>query len=297
MLEFVVQYFRKDQDHNAWRNWQLLQDPQHFEKSNVFRHFISQRPNILDFLKNRTEYSQISSLGLELYRPYVEYCFGDFEVFVINPSQEDLSKYVLLMIDLYDICKGYTRLAFGDAPFISVLRNFIAFEDVNILLDHTWLDPIYDYNDFHAHTVAYFSLSSLIALFVRNYVGRLYPGKNIPYIKIERCRKAYHDAVFGVKKPLQLPEPSLALDIPPNQNQPSPFGIQGKTWPRMNNARCPECNRLTEGSWGKFNLCIDCYVNKKCVHCNADANGERDKKGWSVCNFHKSVDEKFGDEG
>ena len=296
MFEFVSRYFGRNNDQSTWKTWQDLQDPQHFDKSSVFRYFVTQRPDALTFLKHSTEYSQMSSFSLDLHRPYIEYCFGEFEIFVINPCQEDLHKYVLLMIDLYDTCKGYSRHILGDASFITVLREYANSSDINILLNYSWMNSIYDYNDLHAHTVAYYSLSSLIALLMRNYVGRLYPRKNIPYITVERCKRAYTESVFGIKK-ITKPPQTPAVDIPTNSPLLSPpLNLQqGKTWPRMNNARCPECLRLTEGSWGKFNLCIDCYVNKKCVHCNADSDGLRNVQGMSVCKFHKSIEQKFGE--
>ncbi len=274
-----------------WRKWQATRALAHYTSSDTFKYYVTQKPNTISSISNVDGYSAISINAITIYQAYYDYCFGDFSVLLISPQggESGVIKYATMLLELYDVCKGYSRKLFGDSLFISALREFTVTKDCNTLAKFPYVDYNYDYSEIHAHTVAVFSLTSLIALLMKNYIGHYDPQYKLETISHSLCAKAYNESVFGFIKPsLKMQQASAVINIPKLNQE---FKLEKcKTWPQISSIKCKRCFRLTEGSWGKFNVCIDCYVKRVCASCGAEAHEIGNNK-LPICSFHKKLED------
>lgn len=133
---------------NSWYEWQKKQKPIHYQRSDVFRRYANQY-----YIPN------------EKYNEQVVYVLGDFRYFITFDfiSNDNVYwDYIKVLIDLYDCCKGLRRSILGDPPFIHKLKEGYENRDLNPFLLYGFRECDYDYEKIHVHTVAYFSLSTLI---------------------------------------------------------------------------------------------------------------------------------------
>jgi hypothetical protein len=175
----------------VWEEWQKQQPTSHFQDSSVFHYYASRRPGLLvpqESLINHTDYDS-----------YV-YCFGNFSILLAKTSgSKNAIAYFTLLLDLYDVCKGISRRITGDPTGISALRSAVT--------THT-LDPIqlidfseyeYPYHLLHAHTIAEFSLSTLIMRLIShymNYTGLW--GNNFSILNPELCHQSETTNIFKI---------------------------------------------------------------------------------------------------
>ena len=146
----------------------------------------------------------------------------------------------------------------------------------------------YDYSIIHAHTVAYFSLSTLVMMLVSNHIGRITGHKNHRTIDFEKCKKAYENCVFGIPEEIHIIK-SAPIDIIPHSRN----HIMANSWPVTKQIKCSKCSRLTEGTWGKFGYCLDCHLKKACSSCGADAQGKSENDDMPKCSFHLKLEESM----
>lgn len=273
---------------STWVTWQSNQPLIHYEKSDLYQYYLSYYPNFRPM-----ENAVINGPGAK----YYIYCFGDFAVFLVTPANgSNILEYILLLLNLYDTCKGVARRITGDPPCVTVLRTVVIRKSLEPLLAHDFSQYNYNYEIIHAHTVVQYSLSTLIMRFISNYLSYVCPQQKFPFIHINLCQKAYHEKRFGITPTPAVttslpnisstlyPQVSFAQTLPPQTSLPqSSFPVDiiqdikrqesPKSWPRDQSSmmRCSKCNRVTENIWGNFKSCLDCHVKRICSECGLTA--------------------------
>lgn len=142
----------------SWKQWQSMQAPSHYEKSEIFRYYISLRRN---FRPPRN--SCINGKDSTCY----VYCFGDFAALITetkeeNPDINAMVDYFDLLLDIYDVCKGSLRKLRGDPYCINMMREVSRKKTMVPFINYDAEFCMYPYHMIHAHTVAQYSLSALI---------------------------------------------------------------------------------------------------------------------------------------
>lgn len=271
---------------DLWMKWQKTQPIQHYKHSMVFEYYMKNSKSNIFF--EEVEHSFVSEKALTATENYYKYCFGEFYTFLM-PIQKDIPLFDALktLVNIYDVCKGYSRVLFGDTDSIIFLKKVISLKDVSMIKNHDFSDSLYDYDLVHAHTVAHFSLSTLIMLIASNYVGRITNHKNHKIVNFERCKQAFERHVFGIPEDV-CEIKSEPIDIVPFYR----FHITSNSWPITKQIKCIKCARLTEGTWGKFGYCLDCHLKKACSSCGADAQGKSENDDMPKCGFHLKLEQQ-----
>lgn len=255
----------------TWIAWQRQQSPSHYEKSDIFQYYLSNRP-IFSPPKGTCHTNK-----------YFFYCFGDFAALIVNPTGGDnITEYLILLLDIYDVCKGMSRrFLTGDPVFVSLVREAVRTGNITPLQKFDFYQFEYPYWLLHAHTVAQNSLSTLLARLLSHYLSNVDFKRSYPEIESVHCQRPFQDSLFGA--------PVLQLS--------SPVAIPGKarlgdvkcsSWPGDNSTvpRCSKCKRITENVWGDFKACLDCHTKRICSVC-----GEKaiiiTSDDLPKCNFHK----------
>ena len=238
---------------STWEEWQRNRNPSHYEKSEIFHYYLSNRPTFSP-PKNSCHNNK-----------NFLYCFGDFASLIVKPTGgENVLEYLVLLVDIYDVCKGFSRrLLTGDPPCIGLVRDVIRRRNLSLLQSFDFYQYEYPYNSLHAHTVVQYSLSTLLMRFISHYMSYIDLRKNYPSIDSAVCQKASQDCVFGT--PMSLP-----IAIPCN---PKITEVRGSSWPGDNKSclRCAKCKRVTENIWGEFDTCLDCHTKRICSVCGEKA--------------------------
>lgn len=270
--------FGTSDDVSTWLEWQKAQPHFHLIKSEIYEYYLTKRPA---FAKEKTVIPSSEMV-------YLNHCFGNFTG-LIRRSLEGTSllNYLILLLDFYDICKGYSRRFTGDPAGIVLLRQVLLRRNVNILNSHDFKQYNYDYTLIHGHTITQFSLSNFLLFLVSNYMYGITLNSNFPHIDIEKCKKAYNYYVNHDKR-LSNNTDNLSLLIEPARLRSESIAISHNginTGNNVNNVkassfvesakfhRCPFCLRITENEWGNFKACIDCYLYRICVACSSPSNG------------------------
>lgn len=247
-------------DWNTWKEWQKNQPPTIYEKSDIFQHFLNHRPSFI--------IPKDSVVNLQNSKYFI-YCFGDFASLIVYPETPS-HDYLTLLLDIYDICKGISRRLTGDLPGISILRECVQRRNLNGFRNHNFDQYAYNYAEIHAHTVAQFSLSTLIMRLIGHYLNMLIPECSpIAQFSLSLCQKAYENETFGITTLNNYPQ-LTSQPIAINKKSSSKEVSSGGSWPRDRQLfckRCTKCDRLTENVWGRFNVCIDCHQKRICSIC------------------------------
>ncbi len=249
---------------DTWEIWQNQQLPTHYEKSDIFQYYLSVRPRYCP--------PRNSCINDHNHRYYV-YCFGDFSSLIVNPlGYNDIIGYIILLLDIYDVCKGFSRRLKGDPNCIALLREVIRKRSIDPILKHDLSQYDYPYNRIHAHTVAQYSLSTLLMKFIIHYLASNGVKGNYSTITLPICQTTYNDQIFGAPKSTSNP---LAKSSPININQNAPSNKEMKvhSWPQDQSKlfRCKVCTRVTENIWGDFDACMDCHLKRICSICGVRA--------------------------
>lgn len=263
----------------TWGEWQRQQSSTHYEKSDLFQYYLSRRPNFLP--------PETSCLN-DYHREYYVYCFGDFASLIVNPHSgkskiSDIIRYISLLLDIYDVCKGTARKVRGDPSGIALLRRVVINRDLEALHKYNFQSHCYPYDKIHAHTVAQYSLSTLLLRLLSHYLNTTVMKH--PYIAISMCKQAYDKHTFGIianaqSRPISSSSP---INIPSNKHKTD--DLHGHSWPKKpdnlepinktinstKRLRCQICTRICENVWGNFNTCIDCYLKRVCSVCGVNA--------------------------
>lgn len=256
---------------STWEEWQRHRNPSHYEKSDIFHYYLANRP-IFSPPKNACHNN----------KHYI-YCFGDFSAILVTPTGgENALEYLILLVDIYDVCKGVSRrLLTGDPPCITLVRNVIRKRNLTLLQSFDFYQYEYPYCQIHAHTVAQYSLSTLLMRFISHYMSYIDIRKSYPMIDIALCQKACHDCVFGT--PIFQTSSPITIPFRPKLDE-----VRGSSWPSDNKTclKCAKCKRVTENIWGDFDVCLDCHSKRICSVC-----GEKaviiSHDDLPKCNLHK----------
>lgn len=263
----------------SWEDWQRQQTPIHYVESEIFNFYKSRQ----SLLNNIEASSVISGPSAD----YFTYCFGKFAIFIVNSTKITIRDYFMLLIDLYDTCKGTSRMLLGDPVHITILRDVINTSQIGHLNSLNFKEFEYDYTKIHAHTVAQYSLSTLIMRFVGHYLKLMFPGGKMPYIDVDKCMLAYNQRIYGTinmsstvtpSRPIPITSSSLPIQMDCSRGSSSSEMTCG-SWPRTTNemvdrnscTRCKNCARLTDKLWGDFNSCVDCHFKRICRECGEKA--------------------------
>ncbi|CAH6418450.1 Hypothetical protein HVR_LOCUS158 [uncultured virus] len=251
---------------NTWEVWQRVQPPAHYEKSDIFQYYLIYRPEF-----QVPQHAATTGHHNKAFK----YCFGDFTPLVVSSSGScDIVSYCNLLLDVYDICKGFTRRFKGDPTGIILIREIVIKRDLTPLYNRDFSKYCYDYGLLHAHTVAQYSLSTLIMRLLTNYLYYACSRKYFPHITSEVCEKAYRTCAFGDRQRVEtIPITTSVPRSIPISPQPGPNdeGKAASSWPGdpASYLRCNSCKRVTENRWGTFNSCLDCHMKRICSKCGA----------------------------
>lgn len=233
---------------NKWEEWQRSQVSEHYQKSDIFQYYLLYNPDHVNIITNAS----------------YKYCFGEFTCFINLQNGGNVLEYFTKLLNLYDICKGYSRKVTGDPYGITLLRQVLEKRTIVFLYDHDFTQYAYDYSKIHAHTVAKFSLSTLIMRLASNYLSFIYNKVSFPTIMLSVCQQAQKAVIFGIERKVSEP-----IDIVMNPSEKS----HNSSWPSDNLTclRCKTCSRVTENLWGVFNSCLDCHTKRICSLCGHKA--------------------------
>lgn len=248
---------------NTWVEWQKNQPLTLFEQSDIFKYYLSRRPNF-----QPPQYSCITLYN----NKYYVYCFGDFTALLVNPNGGgNATDFINLLIDVYDVCKGYTRRLTGDPIGIAILRDVINKRSLGPLQNHDFTQYNYPYDVIHAHTVAQYSLSTLLMRLTSHYMSHMCTMGYYLGISVQKCQKTMDKNTFGKPDIIISNKSSSSISI--QQQKPKSEDFRGHSWPRdqVTCLRCKSCNRVTENIWGKFDACIDCHLKRICSVCGNQA--------------------------
>lgn len=267
LTDFLVQKNHLD-DWKYWKQWQDSMPPSHYESSDIFKYYLSQRPN---FRPPDPSYTVMP--GAE---PYV-YVFGDYASLLASWKEStNIIDYIKLLLDFYDVCKGYLRRVIGDPPCIDLLRQTVEKKSIIPLGQHNLLQYYYPYSELHAHTVAHFSLSTLIMRLIIHYIRTATRDLKFETIVPSTCYTVYKNRVYGriledgtvlsnqKTAPIPIPAKSEA------ESSSNPTTNHRSSWPK-DHPRCFKCRRITEALYGDFNVCCDCYYKRICCICGDPA--------------------------
>ena len=274
MLKWMGSYFNTEmetatQNFLAWEEWQQKQSKTHYIES-YLSPYIPPKPGYKNL--------------------YFRYCFGDFENLIYMPETCNEGNYFNLLINTYDKCKGYLRSLKGDHLGMSLLRKAVADKNCDELYNHNFHIYNYNYTSIHAHTVAQFSLSTLIMLLVSNYMhAKSYNSDHFPHIDIDLCKNAYNTKVFG---DITYVNTTVVRGSAMNIKKSDAIGTRHcNSWPgpvhHLPN-KCTNCSRICENFWGNNKHCLDCHLYKVCFICGGQlfAIG---KDNYPRCMIHQNL--------
>lgn len=251
-------------EYETWKIWQNSQPNLHYDKSAVFDYYVTYFPKTKKIWKTKKK------IGIN---QYYEYCFGKFAMFITNPSEGgELLGYIKELLKLYDTCKGLSRRLKGDPEAINVLRDAIRNKSLVPLRRHNFLQYEYPYHLIHAHTVAQYSLSTLIMRLVSHYMAHTYTKGSYAELSVKKCQSAYEKQNFG-KIPISAKEENINKSDPISIDTDKELTSHGYSWPRDRAScmRCQSCNRICENVYGDFVSCIDCHFKRICSLCGTTA--------------------------
>lgn len=255
MLSWIGNYFNTEleiaiQNFKLWESWQQKQSKTHYVES-YLGSYIPSKPGY----KNM----------------YIRYCFGDFENLIYMPESCNEFTYFALLLSMYDKSKGYLRTVVkGDCTGISLLRKVVHMKNTDELYNHDFTIYSYEYDKIHGHTVAHHSLSTLLMLFVSNYMHfKSYNSDHFPHIDNDVCKNAYNNKNFGDITYVKPVKPLIrGSSIPIKKSDV--VTRNGNSWPGPINTlsnKCLNCTRICDSFWGKNNHCLDCHLYKVCFVC------------------------------
>lgn len=279
MLNWIGSYFVSPEPSiitnnlDNWYKWQQEQKIDHFLKSHLNQ-----------YIKPKKSQKNL----------YLQYCFGDFINLIYFNNEINEINYIKLLIDFYDNCKGYLRCIKGDSQGILLLRNVILTENIDELYNHNFKSHYYYYPKIHAHTIAYYSLSTLILFLISNYMYfRSFKSDNFPFIDVEECKKSYFNKQFGDISYINPITINKSNTITINKNDTLNNTKQFNSWPGHLNSNIPQkcdvCKKVCENYWGKFRHCLDCHLYRVCIYCGSETIEKIGKDNYPRCILHKNV--------
>lgn len=276
MLNWIGTYFNTELE-NATKNFDIWEE---WQKSQLKIHFIES--NLSPYIYQKSGYKN----------PYIKYCFGDFENIYYMPENINEITYFTLLLSTYDNCKGYLRSVKGDIAGINLLRKVVKNKNSDELYNHDFKIYDYNYTVIHAHTVVYFSLSTLIMYLVSNYMHfKSYNSDHFPYVDIDLCKSVYNNKVYGdiiyVNSNKELPKSNTISIKNRESNTRTVNSWHGKqTISNVN--KCSHCNRVCDAYWSKNKLCLNCHLYEVCSICGGQKFSVG-SDGYQRCALHVNM--------
>ena len=277
MLDWIGSYFTTNNDQfQTWLQWQNKQ---------LHSHFISSQYGV--YINKKAGQRNV----------YFRYCFGDFDNLIYQPENVNEVNYIILLLDVYDKCKGYKRTLVGDHEGITLMRAAAETKKIDALYAFDFSPFSIPYHQLHAHTVAYFSLSTLILFLLSNYLHlKSYSNDIFPSININLCKNAYNNKVFGdiayvVTHNKIIPKTTTtSIDI---QKPKDTVTRPCNSWPGpINNTinKCVNCKCVCENYWGEHKHCLNCHLFLVCFYCGSNTIFSISKKsGYPLCLLHQNM--------
>jgi hypothetical protein len=149
---------------DVWATWELLQKR---------THFLCYQP-LQDYYKLKPLPEWLSG-GISIFH---ERRFGLFSPLMIpQKTALQIIELIKILIEIYDYCKGTLRFLRFDNPAIRALRLTVRFNSFLDISKEPTDQYYYDYNRVHAHTIAQYSLSTLLMRIVLHQLGGIMPDK------------------------------------------------------------------------------------------------------------------------
>lgn len=220
-----------DKTWDSWYEWQKTQPPIHFQRSEIFR-----------------KYANCNDIPAENFKEEYIYVLGDFRYFITFEyikNEEIFWEFIQILIGLYDTCKGIRRSLLGDPSFIITLKNSFKTRDFKDIYNYDYKECKYDYQKIHVHTVAHFSLSTLIMRYVsqllcmRFGLNNKYPCiNNLLFVDMYKkdCYKYLrktHAETSIINQIPSLPKTIYAREIPREIKKRKEYTFEPKSEPQI----------------------------------------------------------------
>jgi len=236
MLSFFQNFtWSSECDWEGMKKWQNTQQSLHFEKSSILQYYILTHPDFSTACSDAP----------------LKYCFGDFASLITNYQHLPLIKKLELLVDIYDTCKGYRRRCVGDPYHISNIRS--AVENRSLLNIKIYSDCLYNYDIIHAHTLACYSLSTLLIRLAYHILS--HSITKFPMINRLKCQKSYNSMIFITNE--TMPHISTLKLVTPTEIKNLPAFVG-----------CKICGEEPNKIYGEISVCQKCYKNLICSVCS-----------------------------
>lgn len=251
-----------------WEIWQKGQGPEHYQKSRVWQSFLAYAPKF-----------KVPDVGITVsdsqYDCY-HYCFGEFTPLIIRGQLKPSPiPYFRTLLDIYTCNKGYVRSIMGEREFISLLRKAIMENELSELAGFNYATLAYRYDKIHAHTVAEYSLSRLLALLTENAL--VYQGYNtLKPISIKSCHEAWSLGLYSKStSPAMLIKKVVRQVTQDKTWDQSPPNFLPSSWPEYCGTnglqKCSRCGAVC-GRTYTFGECKECHITTVCSICGSVAS-------------------------
>ena len=258
---------------DAWAAWQALRDDSHYSEFPAYHDFFLSQPD--SFFPRNCASSEPNA-------KHYWYAFGVFTpLLVAKPLRPDQAmSFATSLLTVYDSNKGYSRMLTGDPPAIAHLRSCVADSNLAALRTYDYSPYAYDPSRVHAHTVAQFSLSSLLMRLLSHSLHC--SGAAVPSVPAAPLRDAYDRKEFCKV----LKNFSTASFWDPHAARPFIYAGNCSRWTVSAQFSCSRCARLSEALWGYYQLCLDCYKTKACYVCGDSLITSLNEDGFPRCSDH-----------
>lgn len=190
---------------------------------------------------------------------------------------DEIWTLIELLLTIYDKCKGMKRSVLGDTDAIVFLRSMLKLREPGHLLAYDFTPFAYDYTRLHAHTVAIYSLSTLIMRIVSHRLWLIVKQEHIPHINRSVCQLAEEKSVFasmmdcgqGIPFSAQAHRTLSTYYLVPTEALHNTIDTVRETFQPSHAKLCPRCSRCCDKFWTKYAVCFDCALRKVCYGCGA----------------------------
>lgn len=248
MFSSLLKFWSSTSDiHNGWIEWQKAQKACHFSNSYLYQYFLTHGKYFAPLKYSVDNTPQ---------RSYYKYCFGDFTNLIVTAAtNDDLASYVDRLLAIYDICKGFMRTYVKEPEGISILRK----QDISLIIKHDFHQYDFDYTKLHAHTVAVYSLSTLLMLLLSNYLAWLYPSSRYTKIDLNKCIGAVDNKVFG-EPHVYINPYTMAKSSYINIIKTEDVQVSTSCPTYLSSVSCSKCKNIVYNDYGS-GLCFFCRYN------------------------------------
>lgn len=223
--------------YNEWASLEFNNDNNHYNTCTILNNIN------LPILYNPDEYHK-----------YICYCFGDFTPLITNHilTAQEIITLSQTLLYIYDQNKGYDRkYRKGDPVDITFLRTFAQGGGWDNIEKISFSKYHYPYHTLHAHTLAQYSLSTLLLRIIEHNLSFQH-SQFLPF-HVQKCIESYNNCNFA----------------PVTKNYNSMIMTSSSWSSGMEYRYCPNCKNKCDNLCGKFQVCLNCYTYNVCRTCGA----------------------------